>query len=83
VAYVIGVARDPRLQAIVSLAELAMADEYAATRIKQRMIDEFTYAAASWDKPRRIVIRFEYGYSRHQPAIRRHQPDDRLSALSP
>lgn len=25
------------------------------------MIDEFTYAAASWDKPRRIVTRLEYG----------------------
>lgn len=61
VGYVIGVARNPRLQAIVALAELAMADEYAAAQRKQRMIDEFTYAAESWDKPRRIVTRLEYG----------------------
>lgn len=34
----------------VELAELAIADAYAATGIKQRMIGEFDYAAGTWER---------------------------------
>jgi hypothetical protein len=61
VGYVLGIARNSRLQAIVDLAELALADRYAATEVKQREIGEFTYAAESWDKQRRVITRLEYG----------------------
>lgn len=60
VGYVLGIARNSRLQAIVALAELAIADRYAATEVKQREIGEFTYAADSWDKERRVITRLEY-----------------------
>lgn len=61
VGYVLGVARNPRLQAMVEMVELALADQYRATKLKQREIGEFAYAADSWDKPRRIITRLEYG----------------------
>jgi hypothetical protein len=60
VGYVLGIARNSRLQAIVALAELALGDRYAATEVKQREIGEFTYAADSWDKERRVITRLEY-----------------------
>ncbi|NLC36105.1 MAG: IS1380 family transposase, partial [Alcaligenaceae bacterium] len=28
---------------------------------KQRLVSEFTYAAGSWDRPRRVLTRLEYG----------------------
>lgn len=61
VGYVLGVARNARLQSIVELAELAMADRYAATGVKQREIGEFTYAADTWEIERRVITRLEYG----------------------
>jgi hypothetical protein len=61
VGYVIGLARNARLEAQVAYAELMLADEYERTGIKQRLIDEFTYAADSWDIERRVITRLEYG----------------------
>jgi len=61
VGYAIGLARNARLEARVALAELMLADEYARTGIKQRLIDEFTYAADSWNRERRVITRLEYG----------------------
>ena len=34
---------------------------YEQSREKQREIGEFVYAAQSWDIPRRVVSRLEYG----------------------
>jgi hypothetical protein len=48
VGYVIGLARNPRLQAAVAIAEASLADAYAACGSKQRLIGEFGYAARSW-----------------------------------
>jgi len=61
VGYVIGLARNARLEAQVAYAELMLADEHERTGIKQRLIDEFTYAADSWDIERRVITRLEYG----------------------
>jgi hypothetical protein len=41
------------------------------------MIDEFTYAAESWDKPRRIVTRLEYGAQGTNPRFVVTNLDDR------
>lgn len=48
VHYIVGLARNTRLQAQVEFAELWMKDEYERTGLKQRMVDEFKYAAQSW-----------------------------------
>ena len=61
VGYVIGLARNERLHQQVELVQLAMQERFEATGEKQRAVGEFVYAAASWDKPRRVVTRLEYG----------------------
>ena len=38
-----------------------MKQAYEHSREKQREIGEFVYAAQSWDIPRRVVTRLEYG----------------------
>ena len=61
VGYVIGLARNARLEAQVAYAELMLADEYERTGVKQRLIDEFIYAADSWERERRVITRLEFG----------------------
>jgi hypothetical protein len=61
VSYVVGLARNARLHAAVALAEAALADAYAASGVKQRLIGEFAYAAKSWPHERRVITRLEYG----------------------
>jgi hypothetical protein len=61
VGYLIGLARNARLEARVALAECMLRDEFERTQVKQRLIDEFTYAADSWNIERRVLTRLEYG----------------------
>jgi hypothetical protein len=61
VGYVIGVARNARLHALVEDWERALAQQFAQTQEKQRLIEEFRYAAQSWHIERRLITRLEYG----------------------
>jgi hypothetical protein len=64
VSYIIGLQKNSRLAQQVELAEMALAEQYAAKQTKQtkqRMFGEFEYAAATWDKPRRVIARLEHG----------------------
>ena len=61
VGYVIGLARNNRLEAAVSMVEMTMREAYERTGVKQRELGEFRYAAASWDRERRVITRLEYG----------------------
>ena len=56
-----GLARNARLQAQVEFAERSMQDDYERTGAKQRMVDEFHYAAQSWAHERRVITRLEWG----------------------
>jgi hypothetical protein len=67
VSYIIGLARNARLEARVRLAELMLADEYERSGTKQRLIDEFTYAADSWNIERRVITRLEHGSQGNNP----------------
>jgi len=67
VSYIIGLARNARLQATVQYAEAMLADEYARTGVKQRLIDEFGYAADSWNIERRVITRLEHGAQGNNP----------------
>jgi hypothetical protein len=69
VGYVLGMARNARLEAIVSMAELALAEQYAASGVKQREIGEFSYAADSWDRERRVITRARIRAARQQSAL--------------
>jgi len=61
VHYVIGLARNARLQEQVQYAQLMLADEYERTGVKQRWVSEFSYAAKSWPRERRVITRLEWG----------------------
>lgn len=61
VGYIIGLARNARLHAAVEFAEAALADAYAESGSKQRLIGEFSYAAKTWSHERRVITRLEYG----------------------
>ena len=65
--YIVGLARNARLEATVQYAEAMLADEYARTGAKQRLIDEFVYAADSWDIERRVITRLEHGSQGNNP----------------
>ena len=67
VSYIIGLARNARLEAQVRLAELMLADEYERGGTKQRLIDEFTYAADSWNIERRVITRLEHSSQGNNP----------------
>jgi hypothetical protein len=67
VGYIIGLARNARLEATVAFAELSLKDEYERSGLKQRMVDEFRYAADSWEHERRVITRLEYGAQGNNP----------------
>ena len=67
VHYNIGLARNPRLEAMVEFAQLALKDDYERTKQKQRLVDEFRYAAQSWPHERRVITRLEWGDQGHNP----------------
>lgn len=67
VNYIIGVARNPRLQQIIEFMELSMKDEFERTKAKQREVGEFMYGAQSWPTERRVITRLEYGEQGNNP----------------
>jgi hypothetical protein len=67
VSYIIGLARNARLEATVQYAEAMLAAEYERTGAKQRLIEEFAYAADSWDVQRRVITRLEHGAQGNNP----------------
>lgn len=67
VGYVIGLARNARLHRQVEAWEHEMERLYAESDVKQRLIREFTYAAKSWNRSRRIITRLEFGHQGNNP----------------
>ena len=65
--YIIGLARNARLQAITEFMERAMKDAFEQTGLKQREVGEFVYAAQSWVRERRVITRLEYGTQGNNP----------------
>lgn len=67
VHYIMGLARNPRLQGITEFLELALKDAFEASGLKQCEVGEFTYAAQSWAHERRVITRLEYGEQGNNP----------------
>lgn len=67
VHYILGLQKNSRLAQQVELAELALADEFASKKTKQRMFGEFEYAAHTWEKNRRVIARLEHGQQGTNP----------------
>ena len=73
VGYVIGLARNSRLEGSVSMVEMAMREAFERTGVKQRELGECRYAAPSWDRERRVITRLEYGIQGVNPRFARNQ----------
>jgi hypothetical protein len=67
VDYVIGVAKNARLNEIVKDWEGVLEQQYKASGEKQRSIHEFQYGAKTWNIERRIVTRLEFGAMGNNP----------------
>jgi Transposase DDE domain group 1 len=67
VGYIIGLARNARLQAITEWVELAMRDAFEHTGLKQREVGEFMYAAQSGARQRRVITRLEFAQHGNNP----------------
>jgi hypothetical protein len=67
VHYIIGLARNARLQQVTEFMELAMKDAFEQTGVKQREVGEFMYGAQSWAQERRVITRLEYGEQGNNP----------------
>lgn len=67
VHYIVGLARNARLEQITEFLELAMKDDYQSSGVKQREVGEFMYAAQSWARQRRVITRLEYGGQGNNP----------------
>lgn len=67
VHYIVGLARNARLQAITEFMELTMKDAFEASGLKQREVAEFAYAAQSWPCERRVITRLEWGEQGNNP----------------
>ena len=60
VDYIVGLAKNPRLKAIgANLMEQAES-AFNETETKQRLFGEFSYAAGTWDRERRVIMKAEY-----------------------
>lgn len=60
VDYIVGIASNKRLQHMASTLLDEAKKAYQFTGEKQRLFDEFNYAAGSWNRSRRIVVKAEY-----------------------
>ena len=67
VHYIVGLARNPTLEARVEYAQLALHEQYLRTLTKQRLVDEFSYAAQSWPHERRVITRLAWSSQGHNP----------------
>lgn len=61
VGYVIGLARNTRLQALAGPWMHAAATCWELTHEHQRLFGEISYRAGSWDRARRVIVKAEHG----------------------
>ena len=59
--YIIGLQKNAALEWRSAIAMHALADQYELQGTKQRLIEDFAYAARSWPRQRRVIARLEHG----------------------
>lgn len=59
VKYIFGLARNSRLQELSGPLQQQAEGQFQATGEKQRLFGEFSYAAGSWDRERRVIAKAE------------------------
>jgi len=60
VDYVIGLAKNERLKKLARRQHVTARWRYRCTGRKQRIFGEFVYAAKTWDRPRRVIVKAEH-----------------------
>ena len=60
VGYIVGIARNRRLNGLAQHLLDAAQTRFERSGDKQRLFDEFDYAAATWDRTRRVIVKAEY-----------------------
>jgi hypothetical protein len=60
VGYIIGLARNTVLEQLARPWTDASAAQFAKTNEKQRLFGEFPYAAETWDRQRRVIVKAEH-----------------------
>lgn len=67
IGYVLGLARNPALQRAAA-DEIARAErQFLRTGQPQRLFGSFSYAASSWDRARRVIVKAEYNAQGSNP----------------
>jgi hypothetical protein len=61
VGYIVGLAKNSRVQAQAADLVAAARAGFVATGEKQRLFADLVYAAGTWDKPRRVIAKAEHG----------------------
>jgi hypothetical protein len=67
VDYVLGLARNPVLEKMTQPHLFEAQKQYEQTKEPQRHFHELTYAANSWDRPRRVIHKAEYNSQGDNP----------------
>ena len=60
VNYIVGIARNKRLSVLSKPLRNQAHDEFEQSGDKQRLFDEFFYAAGTWEKRRRVIVKAEH-----------------------
>jgi hypothetical protein len=60
VYYVIGLAKNPVLLRKITFLRDKAQRQFEQTGLKQRLLGTFSYAAATWDRQRRVIARLEF-----------------------
>ena len=60
VGYIVGMIRNSILEKLARPWTDASAEQFAQTGQKQRFFGEFSYAAGTWDKERRVIVKAEH-----------------------
>jgi hypothetical protein len=67
VGYIIGVAKNSRLNDMASTLMEKAKSQYEISKEKQRLFSEISYAAYTWDRERRILVKAEHSHQGSNP----------------
>ena len=67
VGYIIGLAKNARINRLSSELHERAEKTYEQSKEKQRLFGDFSYGAASWDIPRRVIAKAEYSHRGENP----------------
>jgi hypothetical protein len=67
VGYLVGLAKNERLKRLARRSMVTARWRYRGSGDKQRLFEKFEYAAATWDRPRRVIAKAEHSEQGENP----------------